>query len=307
MSDRIYINDRNPDAWSIRSALSKLSAEDIENPLERDILLKYQDALRQLNKKNQELYDTRELLRNIHAGDDKNYLADTKKGLQESASTIASQIDTLDRQLIELQEDPLLKPVIDREKDKWHQREEQRSKEALARYREKAAETQRELMERYQKSRQEALLKREQTQQQQKQETIKETETPIALDDERKLLNMLTSKRFAAVISILLCVFLYFALLTTAFSTKVNTYICYTQSKDDQFHDITCWQLKGNSVEETTVYHVSESHVRCEHCKPSDKITITDRNYIIPIIISVPISAAVFLLLTYKKKQKRRR
>lgn len=110
------------------------------------------------------------------------------------------------------------------------------------------------------------------------------------------------SKRFAAVISILLCVFLYFALLTTVFSNKVNTYICYTQSKDDQFHDITCWQLQGSSVEETTVFHVSDSHVRCSYCKPSDKITITDRNYIIPIFISVPISAAVFLLLTYKKK-----
>lgn len=148
-----------------------------------------------------------------------------------------------------------------------------------------------------------------------KQETIKESKTPPFEPEaisappkeepknERKILDMLTSKRIAAVISILLCVFLYFALLTTAFSAKVNTYICYTQSKDDQFHDITCWHLKGNSVEETTVYHVSDSHVRCEYCKPSDRITITERNYIIPIFISAPISAAVYLLLTYKKKQ----
>ena len=183
--------ERNTDDWSIRSALADLSSEEVENPIERDILLEYQDTLRQLKQKEQELYDTRELLRNIHAGNNENYLA-VKKGLYETGSRLTSQIDTFDRKLIDLQNDPGLKPVIDREYGKWRQRVEQKYKEAIERYREKSAKTQRELMDRYQKSKQEAqqkreqeaqqlmqeMLRKEQARQQQKQEIIKETKTP---------------------------------------------------------------------------------------------------------------------------------
>lgn len=155
---RTHYQDRNPNAWTIRSALATLSAEDVENLFERDVLLKYQDTLRQLNSKEQELYDTQELLRNMYAGDDQNYLT-MQKDLQESASRIVSQIDALDRDLRDLQEDAFLNAIIEREKAKWYQREDQRMKEVLDRYREKAAETQKELMARYQESRRQAIQK----------------------------------------------------------------------------------------------------------------------------------------------------
>jgi hypothetical protein len=399
---------RNPDAWSIRSALDNLSAEDIENLSERDILLKYQDTSRQLLQKQQELYDTQELLRNIHAGDDNNYLADTKKGLQESASRIVSQVDALDRKLRYLQEDPILKNVIEREKakarERWEQKAEQRREVDIARLKERAEQTERELRERYQRSRQEALLKREQAQQQQKQEQLKQTteetspkkekqsktrtkpwtegfslvvvaaffiimqiiiyakmgdQFPLKIqswedfgnlfalnlcgiigivvilgyiflfqeiklsnlfrhlsksastqaqdntctEKEQKTKNALTSKRIAAVISILLCIALYLTFLTTIFTNKIDTYICYTTKTGECFHAPTCAYL--NTAYETTVYEACRDYRACTRCNPcveQYKTTIIERNYVIPILISAPISGAVFLLLTYKKK-----
>jgi hypothetical protein len=136
-----------------------------------------------------------------------------------------------------------------------------------------------------------------------KQETIKETKTPIALNDERKLLNMLTSKRIAAVISIVLCAVLYLSFLS-AFTTKRDTYICYTTKTGECFHSATCNYL--NTAYETTVYEASRKYKPCNYCNPcveQYKTTITSRNYIIPFVISVPISATVFVLLAYKKKK----
>lgn len=307
MSDRIFINYRNPDAFSIRSALANLSVEDIENVFERDMLLKYQDTLRQYNQTVQETDDTCELLRNMYAGDDGYYLS-VKKGLEETASRLASRRDTLERKLIDLQNDPILKNVIEQEKakakERWEQKAEQRRKEAEARAKESAERTERELRERYQKSRQEAQQKREQESQQHKQEMIKESKTPVALDDERKMLNMLTSNRIAAIISIILCVVLYLSFLS-AFTTKRDTYICYTTKTGECFHSATCKYL--NTAYETTVYEASRKYKPCNYCNPcveQYKTTITDRNYIAPIIISVPISVVAFFLLTYNKGKK---
>lgn len=120
--------------------------------------------------------------------------------------------------------------------------------------------------------------------------------------NERKILDMITSKRIAAVISILLCIILYLSFLS-AFTTKRDTYICYTTKTGECFHSATCKYL--NTAYETTVYEASQKYKVCKYCNPcieQYETTITDRNYIIPIFISVPISAAVFFLLTYKKK-----
>lgn len=311
---------RNPDAWTIRSALRNLSADDVETPAERDMLLKYQDTLRQLDQKRQELDDNRELWSNIHAGNDKNYLA-AKKCLDEEAKRIVSQADILERHLIDLQTDPHLEKVIEREKakakERWEQKAEQSRKEAEARAKESAEQTERELRERYQKSRQEALQRRAQTQQRQNQEIINESKTlpppepktitaPPKEDpkNERKILDMLTSKRIAAIISLVLCAALYLSFLS-AFTTKRDTYICYTTKTGTHFHSATCKYL--NTAYETTVYEASKKYKPCNYCNPcieQYETTITYRNYVIPILISVPISATIFLLLTYKKKKK---
>jgi hypothetical protein len=119
---------------------------------------------------------------------------------------------------------------------------------------------------------------------------------------------MILSKRIVAAISVLLCIVLYLLFLTTAFSNVRDTFICYTTKTGECYHSAVC-KYTSKSAYETTVYEACRSYRPCNHCDPCVeryKTTITERNYIIPIFISVPISAAVFLLLTYKKKLRRR-
>lgn len=121
-----------------------------------------------------------------------------------------------------------------------------------------------------------------------------------------KIMSLITSKRIAAIISILLCITLYLTFLTTVFTNERDTYICYTTKTGASFHSATC-NYTNKSAYETTVYEASRKYKPCNYCNPCVKqyqTTITERNYVIPIFISIPISAAVFLLLTYKKKEK---
>lgn len=116
--------------------------------------------------------------------------------------------------------------------------------------------------------------------------------------------NIHIPKRIAAVISILLCITLYLSFLS-AFSTKRDTYICYTTKTGECYHSAIC-QYASKTAYETTVYEACREYKPCSHCNPcveQYKTTITERNYIIPIIISFPISTAVFFLLAYKKKK----
>lgn len=296
--------------FSKRSLLANASPEDIQDALEKDMVITYQNTLCKLRQKEQELDDTNELWSNIYAGNDKNYLT-MKKQLQDEASKIASQRDDLDRQLIELEKTPTLQKVIEREKEMLYnslaEKAEQSRKEALDRAREQAAKTEQELMARYQESRKKAIQRREEARSQLKQETVPEapkeeqrTESP----KENKLMNIMTSKRIAAIISLLLCITLYLSFLS-AFTTKRDTYICYTTKTDDYYHSATCLHIK-NSVSETTVYKAAKKYSPCSSCNPCIEryaTTITERNYVIPMLISAPISAGVFLLLTYKKER----
>lgn len=140
-------------------------------------------------------------------------------------------------------------------------------------------------------------------QQQQKQAIIEEAKIPEQPKQKDTIKQTLISQRIAAIISIVLCAVLYLSFLS-AFTTKRETYICYTTKTGTHYHSAICKYL--NTAYETTVYEASRKYKPCEYCNPcveQYKTTITDRNYIIPILISVPISAAVFLLLTYKKKK----
>ena len=112
------------------------------------------------------------------------------------------------------------------------------------------------------------------------------------------------SKQIAAVISLLLCIALYLSFLTMAFTNERDTYICYTSKNDEYYHAAYCRYISQSSYE-TTVYEACKEYRPCSSCNPCNeryKTTITERNYIIPIIISVPISTVVYLLLTLKKK-----
>lgn len=149
------------------------------------------------------------------------------------------------------------------------------------------------------------VKKSAEAQQQQKLEIPDVTKTTEQPKWEEPVKQTFISKRIAAVVSFLLCITLYLAFLTTVFTIKRDTYICYTTNNGDLYHAATCVYL--NTSYETTIYEACRDYKRCTHCNPSIeqyKTTITERNYVAPLLVSVPLSGVVFLLLTYKKKQK---
>ena len=128
----------------------------------------------------------------------------------------------------------------------------------------------------------------------------------------KKFFNIIQSKRLALVISILICATLYLSFLTLAFTTtrEQGTYICYTVDGDTCFHSPICELIRNKdiSINETTVYEASKTHKKCNSCTHNIEaykttITVTERNYLIPALISLPISAVIFVALPIKEKE----
>ena len=117
-----------------------------------------------------------------------------------------------------------------------------------------------------------------------------------------KTKKLLQSKSFLVAICILLCIVSYVFLLNHVF-TDTNTrttYICYTTKTGTHYHSEDCKYL--NTSYETTVYEASKIYKACEYCNPykganRTTVTLTERNYIAPILICVPISVTVFIIL----------
>lgn len=124
-----------------------------------------------------------------------------------------------------------------------------------------------------------------------------------------------TKKRIIPValsISVLLCAIFYLSFLTLAFTEKTNrtTYICYTTKTGTHFHSATCKYL--NTSYETTVYEASKKYKFCIYCydkiyidKNKTIITVTERDYLTPALISIPLSTAIFIALIIDKKDKK--
>lgn len=129
-----------------------------------------------------------------------------------------------------------------------------------------------------------------------------------------KIMEIITSKRIAAAISLLLCVFLYFALLTTAFTYKVDTFIVYTQTGTDVIHGNRLCHTdewlglhykyvldQDKPIIMTTAYDCP-NHKWCTECsKHMEETTVTRRDYVTPLLISIPISGLLLFVLVYKK------
>jgi hypothetical protein len=109
---------------------------------------------------------------------------------------------------------------------------------------------------------------------------------------------VLTNKKIAAVISIILCICIYFLLLSNCFTTKVDTYVCYIA--DNKIHDINCPRLTGKQVVESTVHNCYKTYPLCG-CDFTNQATVTQKYYILPLLISAPISFGIYVLLTGKK------
>lgn len=193
-----------------------------------------------------------------------------------------------------------------------------KDEENLQAYIEKIETETEELIKKFNEDREKALEKRKEFLQKQKKnyasvETFEAKHNIVNSTKEEqptlkeKTLTPLMPKRIAMVISLLLCVIIYLVFLTTVFTTKRDTYICYTTQTGECYHSSTnCKYIINKRASETTVYEACRDYRPCQECNTwydqEDRTTQTIRNYVYPLLISVPISVLVFLLLVYRKK-----
>lgn len=150
------------DKFSNRSLLTGALETIAQNDIERNKLEQYKQKIDLINAEEQKLLELRIKIKELSFAKGPR---DTKaiRDLQFEANQAANRINTYDRQLLNLESTKALKGVLEREKAQAFKRAEKKGKEALARQREKAAETQRELMTRYQESRMKATEGRNKT------------------------------------------------------------------------------------------------------------------------------------------------
>ena len=157
-----FKSNRNPHPYSNRSLLANALEAAAQNDIERNKLKEYKAKIDLINSEEQKLRNLREQIKELSF---KKGPKDTEaiKSLQFEANQAANRINTYDRQLLNLESTKALKGVLEREKEQARKRAEQKGKEALKKYRERAAKAQRELMNRYQESRKRATEGRNKT------------------------------------------------------------------------------------------------------------------------------------------------
>ena len=155
-------SDRSSDSVSNRSLLANALDSVAQNEIERNKLAQYKAKIELIESEQANLTEIRAKIKELSFAKG---ARDTKaiKSLQFEANQAANRINTYDKQLLNLEASKPLKDVLSREKQMAYKKAEQRGKEALAKYREKAAQTQRELMERNTESRKKAIEGRHKT------------------------------------------------------------------------------------------------------------------------------------------------
>jgi hypothetical protein len=124
---------------------------------------------------------------------------------------------------------------------------------------------------------------------------------------QRKKPDFMRVSRVAAIVSLAVCIVLFFLLLSTIFTEKVETLLVFTQEGSSTIHGImTCTKLDASKpIVQTTLYEESQ----CTVCRDSgcinkaDSTTITIKNYVAPLVISVFLSSIIYFLLAKRKKE----
>ena len=155
-------SERDPDSISNRSLLANALETAAKNDIERNKLEQYKKKIELINSEEQQLHDLREQIKELSFAKGSKDIAKIKE-LQFEANQAANRINIYDRQLLTLEASKPLNDVLEREKKLAYKKAEQKGKDALSAYREKATKTQRELMNRYQESRAKATEGRHKT------------------------------------------------------------------------------------------------------------------------------------------------
>ena len=155
-------SERDTESVSNRSLLANAFEGVAQNDIERNKIQEYKGKISLIESEERKLSELNEKIKELSFAKGPK---DTKKirDLQFEAKQTANRISTYDKQLLRLEASKPLQNVLTREKKMAYQRAEQKGKEALAAYRERATKTQRELMNRYQESRKNAIAKTRET------------------------------------------------------------------------------------------------------------------------------------------------
>ena len=159
-NDRVMYSDRSPSSVSTRSLLANALETTAQNDVEKNKLAQYKSKIELIESEYAKLAEIKKQANDLRFTKGRTPEESKRlKALDFEANQIANRINVYDRQLLNLESTTALKNVLQREKKMAYDKAKKEGKEALARYREKAAQTQRELMNRNTESRREAINK----------------------------------------------------------------------------------------------------------------------------------------------------
>ena len=159
---QVLYQDRADESVSNRSLLANAFEGLAQNDIEKNKIQEYKGKIDLINAEEKKLSELNQQIKELSFAKGPR---DTKKirGLQFEANQTANRINTYDKQLLRLEASKPLQDVLAREKKLAYQRAEKKGKEALDKYKERAAKTQRELLERWQESRKKGIESRNKT------------------------------------------------------------------------------------------------------------------------------------------------
>lgn len=159
---RFHYKDRSADSVSNRSLLANALEGVAQNDIEKRKIQEYKSKVDLINAEEQKLQKLNGQIKELSFSKGPR---DSKKihELQHEAKKTANRINIYDKQLLNLEASKPLQNVLNREKAKAYKRAEQKGKEALADYRERALSAQQKIIERYQESRKKAVENRGKT------------------------------------------------------------------------------------------------------------------------------------------------
>lgn len=159
--DALY-QERTEDSVSNRSLLANAFEGVAQNEVERSKIQEYRDKVALMDAEERKLTELNNQIKELSFSKGPR---DTKKlrTLQLEARKIANRIGIYDKQLLRLEASKPLQDVLAREKKAAYKRAEQKGKEALEAYREKALKDQQALTAKWQESRKKGIESRNKT------------------------------------------------------------------------------------------------------------------------------------------------
>lgn len=185
LGENVLYSERDTDSVSNRHLLANAFEGVAQNDIEKRKIQEYKSQISIINAEERKLSELNQKIKDLSFAKGPK---DTKaiRDLQFEAMQTANRINTMDKILLRLEASKPLQDVLTREKEKVRKREQQKGKEALEAYREKATKTQRELLEKWQESRKKGIDSRQRTAMRHKIQNVVKELNDLLLNESKK-------------------------------------------------------------------------------------------------------------------------